>query len=159
MLKTTLIIQNMARFYVYEMSGYCGWEIPEDGLYECNDLKRYFQEPDRFPFFIKVNEELAGFALINKVGTDNNVDWNMGEFFIIAKFQRTGIGQHVASNLFDQFPGVWEVAAIPENKRAANFWHKIISLYTQGDFTQSLKKVPYPSHNPMIVFRFTSKVT
>ncbi len=34
-------IQNLGRFYVYDMSRYCGhlegWECPENGLYECND--------------------------------------------------------------------------------------------------------------------------
>src|SRR6478672_6815823 len=81
-------IQNMARFYVYDMLRYCGeesgWEIPEDGLYECRDLSRYFNEKDRFPFLIRVQQELAGFALINKVGTSSDVDWNIGEFFILA---------------------------------------------------------------------------
>jgi hypothetical protein len=41
------VIQNMARFYVYDMSRYCShiptWECPESGLYECIDLKIYFE--------------------------------------------------------------------------------------------------------------------
>jgi len=39
------VIQNMARFYVYDMSEYMGnekgWEMPENGLYECIDFKKY----------------------------------------------------------------------------------------------------------------------
>jgi len=36
------IIQNLGRFYVYDMSRYCGflegWQTPSNGLYECFDL-------------------------------------------------------------------------------------------------------------------------
>lgn len=54
--KATLLdyptIQNMARFYVYEMSRECGlndkdWAMPLDGLYESFDFKKYFTETHR----------------------------------------------------------------------------------------------------------------
>lgn len=52
------IIQNLGRFYVYDMSRYCGflkgWETPSNGLYECIDLSRYWDEPNRYPFLIKL---------------------------------------------------------------------------------------------------------
>ncbi|MBX3710218.1 MAG: GNAT family N-acetyltransferase [Gammaproteobacteria bacterium] len=56
-LKDYPTIQNMARFYVYDMSQYlggeAGWECPEDGLYECIDFKKYWQADDAFPFIIR----------------------------------------------------------------------------------------------------------
>lgn len=65
------VIQNMARFYVYDLSRQCGfiskeWMIPEDGLYECFDLKSYFEDPARRVYLIRVEEELAGFTLLNR---------------------------------------------------------------------------------------------
>lgn len=103
-------IQNMARFYVYDMSRYCGlfyhgWEFPANGLYECNDFKKYFEDPTCRAFLIKVSDELAGFVLINKICSIETVDWNMGEFFILAKFQRSGLGTIVANETFKKFPG------------------------------------------------------
>ena len=148
------VVQNMARFYVYEMSRFCGWECPEDGLYECIDFKSYFTEPDRKAFMIKVGDELAGFVLLNKVVSTPDTDWNMGEFFVMGKFQQTGIGRQVAVNIFKQFPGTWEVGAIPENTRAYDFWHKIISGYTNGHYTETLTNVPPPSISPMKIFKF-----
>ena len=64
------LIQNMARFYVYDFSRTCGfisndWAIPSDGLYECFDFKEYFHAPDRHAYLIKVDNEIAGFVLIN----------------------------------------------------------------------------------------------
>lgn len=50
-LKDMNTIQNLGRFYVYEISRYCGflsgWKTPENGLFECIDLSRYWKEPIR----------------------------------------------------------------------------------------------------------------
>lgn len=151
-------VQNLGRFYVYDMSRYCGclpgWETPPDGLFECIDLSSYFEKPDNHPFLIKVNGELAGFVLINKSGSSPHVDWNMGEFFVVSKFQGKGVGRHVAKEIFNQFPGVWEVTQIPENKVAIAFWEKIISQYTHGNFEVNRKTILKPTPHPMIVLRF-----
>ncbi|MCC8406915.1 MAG: GNAT family N-acetyltransferase [Rickettsia endosymbiont of Sceptobius lativentris] len=107
------LIKNMGRFYVYDMSRYCGftsdeydWALPQDGLYEADDYKKYFTEVDRKTYLIKVNGEIAGFALLNKVGTHDKIDWNMGEFFIIARFQNRGIGRQVAKQIWQMHKGL-----------------------------------------------------
>lgn len=60
-------IQNLGRFYVYEMSRYCGflpgWETPDNGLFECRNLSRYWNEPNRHPFLIRIDGEIAGSGL------------------------------------------------------------------------------------------------
>ena len=59
------VIQNMARFYAYDLSKSCGfyqlydWSFPENGLYEGLDISKYWQ-PNYFPFLIRVDDELAG---------------------------------------------------------------------------------------------------
>jgi predicted acetyltransferase len=90
-------VQNMARFYVYEMSRECGlqsidWACPSDGLYESFDFKYYFTEPNREAYLVKVNEEIAGFVLIYQTDRHSNIQWHIGEFFILARFQQRGIG-------------------------------------------------------------------
>jgi len=154
-------IQNLGRFYVYEMSRYCGflptWETPSNGLFECIDLSSYCEKPDRHAFLVKVDAELAGFVLINKVGSTPDVDWNIGEFFIVSKFQGKGVGRHVAEQVFNQFPGVWETSQIPENKAAIEFWDKIVSRYSNGQFEKTLKIVPEPKPHPMVILKFTSQ--
>lgn len=154
-------IQNLGRFYVYEMSRHCGhlegWEVPFNGLFECSDLSSYFEKPDRYPFLIKVDGELAGFVLINKVGSTPDVDWNVGEFFVVSKFQGKGVGKAVAKQLFSQFPGLWESAQIPENRAARDFWERVVSQYTNGQYEKSLKTIDYPTPHPMVVLKFSSK--
>ncbi|MCC2646787.1 MAG: GCN5-related N-acetyltransferase [Rickettsiaceae bacterium] len=158
-------IQNMGQFYVYDMSRFCGhlegWECPEDGLYECFDFKHYFESLDKYPFLVKVNNELAGFVLINKTGSSKEVDWNIGEFFILAKFQGSVISKKVAFQIFDNFPGTWETAAMPDNTKAIGFWRKVVAEYTANNFTEAQKTIGptefHPKQYPMVVFRFTSK--
>lgn len=144
-------IQNMARFYVYDMSRYCGfiskdWACPANGLYEAYDFKTYFEDPARRAYLIKVDDELAGFVLLHKTGTQAHTDWNMGEFFMLAKFQGKGIGRLVAQKTWQMHPGIWEISVIPENKPALAFWRKIITAFTNGHYTDEIKTIAYPNH-------------
>ena len=153
------VIQNLGRHYVYEMSRFCGhrpgWEVPSDGLYECRDLSSYWKIPG-MAFFIKVDDELAGFALINKGGSDPHVEWDLGEFFVMAKFQGRGVGKSAAEQIFDRFPGVWEVRQMPENHSACVFWERVIRHYTRGQFSCEEKIIPSADPDPMVVLQFRS---
>lgn len=160
-------IQNLARFYAYDMSRYCGqsfegWEFPANGLYECIDFKKYLDQADIHAFIIKINQELAGFAFINKLEVLPETNWNMAQFFIVAKFQRSGVGRDIAKHLFDRFQGEWSVGVIPQNTRALKFWGKVIAEYTADHFNQALmtgeqlKTIEHPNPYPNIMFRFRS---
>jgi predicted acetyltransferase len=143
------IIQNMGRFYEYEMSRYCGWPWEgEDSGYPSlclvANFKKYFEEENRYPFLIKVDNELAGFVLINKVGTTKDIDWNMGEFFILAKFQGKGVGKAAAREAFAKFSGAWEVLVIPENTKALEFWRKAIPY----NFAEKIVDVDFDKYQP-----------
>ncbi len=147
------VIQNMARFYVYDLSRECGfisedWACPADGLYESFDFKCYFEDSSRRAYLVKVENELAGFALLNQEGISPETDWNMGEFFILAKFQGKGIAQYVAHQLWKKHPGFWEVSVIPENEKALNFWRKAVSSVSHGDYLEKVYKVHYDAHQP-----------
>lgn len=154
------IIQNMARFYVYDLSRYCGfissdWAMPEDGLYKSFDFQKYFEEHSHKSYLIKVGGELAGFVLLNQAGTNPKTNWNMGEFFIIARFQGKGIGKQVAQQIFDMYIGNWEVSVIPENKSALGFWEKTVSAYNKGNFEREIKTISYDEHQPhRVIFSF-----
>jgi len=145
------IIQNLARFYVYDMARYCGfiseeWACPADGLYECYDFKDYFEDATKKPYLIKIDQEIAGFVLLNKDGTFSATEWNMGQFFIISKFQRSGIGKQVAEEVWNTHPGIWEVSVIPENTGALTFWRNAVSAYTNSNYSEVIKEIDYDTH-------------
>ena len=139
-------IQNLARFYVYDMSRSCGftssdWACPADGLYESFDFRIYFEDPTREAFVVKVDDELAGFILLNKLGTEPTTDWNIGEFFILARFQGKGVGAFAAHQLWNKYPGIWEIRVIPENTPALGFWRKAVMSFTGGNYQEQLKEL------------------
>ena len=88
------------------------------------------------------------------------VDWNMGEFFVLAKFQGKGIASIVAREIFKEHPGKWSIAVMPENIKAVKFWRKIISEASYGDYTEvfktedELRNAENPDPYAMNVFTF-----
>ncbi len=125
------VVRNLVRFYIYDMAEYTGWPAPETGLYGgVDNLETYWQEEDRHPFIVRVDGELAGFSLVNQ----HDGRWHIGEFFIVRKFRRTGVGTHVAKSMFDRFRGDWCVMQLPPNKPAVGFWRRVIDDYTHGQF-------------------------
>lgn len=154
------IIQNMGRFYVYDMSEFLGdedgWAMPEDGLYECIDFKKYWQTENAFPFLVKYSDELVGFVIVDKKGSDAKIDFNMAQFFILRKFKGKGVGRYVAYQCFKQFPGVWEVMIIPGNEGAYRFWRKIISEYTTV-FEEYTKTIAHFNDSVKNIFKFKSQ--
>lgn len=152
-------IQNLARFYVYDRTAFMGWECSEDGLFECIDFKHYFENPDDKAFLIRVDREIAGFVLLDKMQLREAVDWNMGEFFILAKFQGKKVATNVAEQIFKDHPGKWSVAVMPENIKAVKFWKKAIlglcETYNEVFKTaDELRTLEDPDPYSMIIFTF-----
>lgn len=156
------IIQNMGRFYVYDMSEYMGredgWEIPEDGLYECTDFKKYWEVENTFPFLIRYKNQIAGFVIIDKKGSDSEVDFNMAQFFILRAFKGKGVGRYVAEQCFNKFRGTWEVMTIPGNEGAYRFWLATIKNYTNSNFTEYMRDIAHFNNSRKKIFKFDSRI-
>jgi ribosomal-protein-alanine N-acetyltransferase len=155
------VIQNLGRFYAYDMSEYlgyeAGWEMPEDGLYECIDLKKYWELEDSYPFLVRYENELAGFVIIDKKGSDPSVNFNVAQFFVLRKFKRKGIGRYVAEKCFDKFRGTWEVMVMPGNDGAYRFWQATIKKYCGNNFTEYTREVAHLKNNPKNIFKFSNE--
>ncbi|MGE3317917.1 MAG: GNAT family N-acetyltransferase [Candidatus Berkiella sp.] len=155
------IIQNMGRFYVYDMSEYVkdgDWAIPQNGLYECIDFKKYWLDENAWPFLIHYQQELAGFVIVDKKGADPKTDYNMAQFFILRRFKGQGVGKHIAKMCFNQFKGRWEVMVIPNNSGAYQFWKRTIKEYSTGKYTESKETVAHFSHSEKMILRFSSEI-
>lgn len=161
------LVENMWYYYVYDLTRYCGfmkgWSSPTELSFKSDDLTPFFTNANNHLFLIDIDNEHAGFVLVKKLDVMPELDWFMSEFFIVSKFQRSGIGQAVAKEIFEQFPGEWAVGVLPKNKGALTFWRKVITEYTDQNFyeeeklSEQLKTAEYPDPNPMIMIRF--KVT
>lgn len=133
------VLKHLVELYKYDFSEYTNDDVNEFGLYDYKYLDNYWNEPDRFPFFIKVNGKYAGFALVRKikVDTSNDTHYSMAEFFVMKKYRKMGAGRRAAINLFEKYRGNWEVSVIRENKPAQMFWNKIISQYSSGNYIEN----------------------
>lgn len=152
-------IQNMGRFYVYDMSEYMGfedgWEIPQDGLYECIDFKKYWERENTFPFLIRYKNELAGFAIVDKKGSDSSIEFNMAQFFILRKFKNKGVGRYIAHQLFERFKGVWEVMVLPNNTGAYQFWKSTVQSF-DPEYQGYDRNVAHFNNEMRRIFRLSS---
>ncbi len=134
------ILRHLMELYMYDFTEFDGADIGNLGLYEYPYLDHYWVEPERSPFLVRVNDCLAGFVLVaryNYLSSEKDC-WVMAEFFIMRKYRHQGVGERVALNIFDQFPGPWQVGQIIGNPIAIAFWRKVISRYTHDNFQEHI---------------------
>ena len=92
------VAQNLAAFYIYDMSEFLGWPCPESGLFGgCDEFFEDWQAEKNHPYLVRCGGELAGFAGVKATEDGHCVQ----EFFILRKFRRHGVGRQVAVGLFD----------------------------------------------------------
>lgn len=112
---------------MHDLSEIRATSVNPTGLYRDDRLRTYLEYEEHEAFFIQVDQEIAGFALIRKPRPGTHL---LGEFFILRKFRRSGIGKSAAAQLIEMFPGNWEIPFQLENVQAANFWRN--SLKSMG---------------------------
>ena len=124
--------------YVYDFSETLGIDIGDDGRFRVPPLAAYWTDPRCHAFLIRVDERLAGFALVqarSRLSGDETV-CDVAEFFVMRRYRRHGVGERVAGWLFDRFRGPWEVREKAENHAATAFWRRAIGRYTGGRFEE-----------------------
>lgn len=134
------VLRHLLEFYCYDFSEYIQTDVNVHGIFEYSNVDIYWNEDGRHPFFILVNGNYAGFALINRDFKilDNPDGHVMSEFFIMRKYRRQGVGNLAAMRIFDLFPGSWEVSQVTSNPVAVKFWDSVVSEYTQNEFTREI---------------------
>ena len=109
------IIANLMQMYLHDLSAYELEDVGKDGRFEYEFLSLYWVEPERHPFLIRVGDNIAGFALVRELSTQV---YEMSEFFVMRTYRGRDVGTTVATDLFNRFRGVWQVAQEAENKKA-----------------------------------------
>ncbi|MDD3050163.1 MAG: GNAT family N-acetyltransferase [Candidatus Cloacimonetes bacterium] len=135
------VLRQMIELYEYDMSVYTNEELNEYGYYGYSYLDYYWNESNRFAYFIRCNNALCGFVLVNDycyaLRGDREAK-SIAEFFIMKKYRRLGIGKDIAIQVFSLFPGKWEVDQIPGNVVSYDFWENVIDEYTNGSYEKSI---------------------
>ncbi len=137
------VIENLAQLYHYDFSEMSRGDpehghVKEDGLFQ-HDWSYYFGKDEHHDFLVRVDGQIAGFALVSPERSFRDPEetvWWMDEFFVLRKYRRLGVGEYVATSLFDRFHGVWQVAQMEMNTGARAFWRDVIGTYTAGSFEE-----------------------
>ena len=90
-------LSNLWEKYDYDFSKYDNRDVDELGLYGCKDLDYYWTKKDMWKYFITVDGKLAGFVMVSNlpvVGAQET-DYQIGEFFVMRKYRRLGVGKKV----------------------------------------------------------------
>ena len=136
------VFERLVQLYVYDFSEIEGYDVNSDGLFDWKvfAFDSYWTEPGRVPFLIYVDDNIAGFALVNSFTCldENRGGKSIAEFFIMHKYRRQGIGRQAAFHVFDRFPGTWEVRQIQSNVAGQAFWRSVIGEYTAGRFEETV---------------------
>jgi predicted acetyltransferase len=115
-------------------------DVGADGKFGYAQLASYWHEPERrFPFLIHVGSQLGGFVLVTRGSpvTSNPTDLDVAEFFVLQRYRRSRVGYQVAFCLWDRMPGHWIVRVAERNPGALPFWTRVVTDYTEGQFTQT----------------------
>ena len=130
------LLIRLMELYNYEFTAYDNSDVNEFGYYGYDHIDDYWNEKGRYPYLIRVDGKIAGFALVcphcEFIKCENAR--SIGEFFILLKYRRMGIGQWVAFELFNKHRGIWEVCYFRNNNAASKFWKKVVEKYTNNHY-------------------------
>lgn len=131
-------LEAMFQLYIHDFSAYWAGmdrgELREDGRFEAYPgLDRYWTEPQRSAWFIRVDGHLAGFALLSASSHSGEpADHDMAEFFVVRKHRRGGVGLAAARQLISPRKGLWEIAVARANVGALGFWRRVAAEIAAG---------------------------
>ena len=134
------VLANLLELYAHDFSEFQNLALGEDGRFGYPNLPLYWSEPNRHPFLIRMDGNLAGLALV-KYGSEVSGDdaiWDMVEFFVVRGYRRRGLGTEIASQVWSRFPGSWKVRVMESNRAAHAFWGRAIEAFT-GSPIQSVR--------------------
>ncbi len=125
------ILAKLLEFYAHDFSEFSDLELGADGRFEYKHLPLYWEETERHPFLVKIDDGLAGFVLVKRGSEVSGKEdvWDMAEFFIMRRYRKRGIGTEVAHEIWRRFPGMWEVRVMQLNHPACEFWRRSITRF------------------------------
>jgi predicted acetyltransferase len=125
-------LRNLFELYAYDFSELVPLELNASGRFEVPVPDRWWDAADHFPFFIRENQRLCGFALArrgSRISTATDV-MDVAELFVIRGARGRGVGAAAAHALFAAFPGPWEIRVRRTNPLAKRFWARVAHDWT-----------------------------
>lgn len=137
------ILARLLELYQYDFSEFDAMDVDERGMYGYPYLDNYWTEENRYAYFIKIDNKLAGFAMVcgHCYVSDDTDTLFMAEFFVMKKYRKQGVGKEAACEVLKMHPGKWELTVHPNNPGALVFWKKTAEAVACGE-VRIVKDVP-----------------
>lgn len=134
------VLRALFELYAHDFSPMTQADVREDtGMWTDDSfLADAWEDGEFYPFLLRVVGKWAGFAWVevgSYIAPGKARHWLMEEFFVLRKYRGQGVGEWFARELFNRFPGVWEVGEIRANTDAQRFWRTVIGRYA-GEFEE-----------------------
>ena len=129
---------QLQQLYEHEFAPITGFKTNNNGLYDQTEIIRHWSKNFDLYLLYKAQRPI-GFTVVNltsMIDGDNNTR-DIAEFFVLPDARKNDVGKWMAHEIFKKYPGDWEVRQLPELP-AKYFWLKVISEFTQGNFTDSI---------------------
>ncbi|EFP98409.1 GNAT family N-acetyltransferase [Vibrio caribbeanicus] len=94
--------------------------------YMPSTLDSYWLDRNHVPYFIYVDDVLAGFALIRPYPTSPD-RLDVEQFFVLRKYKGQGVGKEAFEEILNIHPGKWQIRVLKENEPALAFWKSVVS--------------------------------
>lgn len=132
------IIFNLMQLYTYELSFFedetTNFQLLDNGLFKLSKyIDLYWTQEERHLYILKYDGKLAGFVLerFNEDGMNE-----IAEFFVLNKYRKHGAGTFMANEMFKKYKGKWEIRTLLKNKRAQEFWRKVVKSASNGNYKE-----------------------
>jgi predicted acetyltransferase len=134
-------VRWLVQLYIYDLAG-AYWDVEPNGAFApASWHRRFWTGRGRQLFVLRVRGRLAGFVLLrDRAHYAGRGVREIGEFFVLRKYRRRGVGTRAALTLFRRFAGRWEVAELTWNVAAQRFWRRVIRKVAVGGFTEQRRR-------------------
>ena len=133
------IVENLFRYYVYDLSEFSRWPCNDDGNYSFKSalLDPHWDRHDHWPYLVYCGDELAGFCLLRRYPCDLE-RYDIDQFFIIRRFRGLGVAKEAFRLAVSGKPGLWQTRVMLENKPALQFWRSAVDSVSRGNFQEKI---------------------
>ena len=90
-------------------------------------------------FLLVENKKPVGFVVKDTLEGISDVT----SFFIIPSCRGRGLGKRMAYEIFDRYPGMWQVRQLAGADKFKLFWRRVIKDYTIGNYSEGDIIDPY----------------
>jgi predicted acetyltransferase len=121
------VLANLFELYVHDFSEQVPLALKPNGRFDLPLDDCWWSSGEHFPFFIRNESNLLGFALVrrgSRVTAAADV-MDVAEFFVVRGARGRGVGRSAARALFSAFSGRWQIRVRQSNVAAIAFWQSV----------------------------------